>query len=32
LRGDLRFERIVTDLEAKTLAQKEIDPAVTASR
>jgi len=32
LRGDLRFERIVTDLEARTLAQKEIDPAVTASR
>ncbi|HUE49659.1 MAG TPA: hypothetical protein VMQ39_01180 [Candidatus Dormibacteraeota bacterium] len=32
LRGDLRFERIVTDLEAKTLAQKEIDPAVTANR
>jgi tetratricopeptide (TPR) repeat protein len=32
LRGDLRFESIVTDLEAKTLAQKEIDPAVTASR
>ena len=32
LRDDLRFESIVTDLEAKTLAQKEIDPAVTASR
>ena len=32
LRGDLRFEGIVTDLEAKTLAQKEIDPAVTANR
>jgi len=32
LRGDPRFEKIVTDLEAKTFAQKEIDPAVTASR
>jgi tetratricopeptide (TPR) repeat protein len=32
LRSDPRFEKIVTDLEAKTFAQKEIDPAVAASR
>jgi tetratricopeptide (TPR) repeat protein len=32
LRGDPRFEKIVTDLAAKTSAQEEIDPAIIASR